>query len=159
MQRVLATFLNKLVVKDPFAAGYHPGSRLLGISTVNGNASLLNATNNALRVLSAAGLDKHVEGEKCQLSNVMPPYHSSAWHSIDSMTASRAGVFPGANKPLTGQVHPSLPCQSFSTCLCTQILLSNGLNARISGVSTYRAVLHFTWNLSGLEIYEKHGVL
>ncbi|KAK9827947.1 hypothetical protein WJX74_010965 [Apatococcus lobatus] len=55
-------------------AGYHPGSRLLGVSTVNGNASLHNATQNALRVLSAAGLDKDVKG-----------------------------VFPGASKPLVRQ--------------------------------------------------------
>ncbi|KAI1369340.1 Inosine/uridine-preferring nucleoside hydrolase domain-containing protein [Xylaria arbuscula] len=36
---------------------YHPGIKLLGISTVHGNASMLKTTNNALSVLSAIGKD------------------------------------------------------------------------------------------------------
>ncbi|KAI0974543.1 inosine-uridine preferring nucleoside hydrolase-domain-containing protein [Xylaria arbuscula] len=45
---------------DVFAillGAYHPGIKLLGISTVHGNASLQKTTNNALSVLSAIGKD------------------------------------------------------------------------------------------------------
>ncbi|RYC54294.1 Ribosylpyrimidine nucleosidase/Uridine nucleosidase, partial [Xylaria longipes] len=45
---------------DVFAillGAYHPGIRLLGISTVHGNAPLQKTTNNALSVLSAIGKD------------------------------------------------------------------------------------------------------
>ncbi|KAI0460214.1 inosine-uridine preferring nucleoside hydrolase-domain-containing protein [Xylaria acuta] len=48
---------------DVFAillGAYHPGIRLLGISTVHGNASLRQTTNNALSVLSAIGKDDTV---------------------------------------------------------------------------------------------------
>ncbi|KAI1127697.1 inosine-uridine preferring nucleoside hydrolase-domain-containing protein [Nemania abortiva] len=48
---------------DVFAillGAYHPGIKLLGISTVHGNASLENTTNNALSVLSAIGKDDAV---------------------------------------------------------------------------------------------------
>ncbi|KAI0486046.1 Inosine/uridine-preferring nucleoside hydrolase [Xylaria cf. heliscus] len=48
---------------DVFAillGAYHPGIRLLGISTVHGNAPLQKTTNNALSVLSAIGADDAV---------------------------------------------------------------------------------------------------
>ncbi|KAI0506116.1 inosine-uridine preferring nucleoside hydrolase-domain-containing protein [Xylaria bambusicola] len=48
------------VLRDVFAillGAYHPGIKLLGISTVHGNASLQKTTNNALSVLSAIGKD------------------------------------------------------------------------------------------------------
>lgn len=41
-------------------AAYHPGIRLLNISTVHGNASLDKTTNNALSVLAAIGKDKEI---------------------------------------------------------------------------------------------------
>jgi uridine nucleosidase len=41
-------------------AAYHPGIRLLNISTVHGNASLDKTTNNALSVLAAISKDKEV---------------------------------------------------------------------------------------------------
>ncbi|KAI5861761.1 Inosine/uridine-preferring nucleoside hydrolase [Durotheca rogersii] len=48
---------------DVFAillAAYHPGIRLLGISTVHGNASLDQTTRNALSILAAIGKDRDV---------------------------------------------------------------------------------------------------
>ncbi|KAH8675717.1 nucleoside hydrolase [Xylariales sp. PMI_506] len=48
---------------DTFAillAAYHPGIKLLNISTVHGNASLDKTTNNALSILTAIGKDKEV---------------------------------------------------------------------------------------------------
>ncbi|KAK7756701.1 Uridine nucleosidase 1 [Diatrype stigma] len=48
---------------DAFAillAAYHPGIKLLGISTVHGNASLEKTTNNALSLLAAIGKHKEV---------------------------------------------------------------------------------------------------
>ncbi|KAI1173856.1 inosine-uridine preferring nucleoside hydrolase-domain-containing protein [Nemania sp. FL0916] len=48
---------------DVFAillGAYHPGIKLLGVSTVHGNASLKRTTNNALSVLSAIGKDDTV---------------------------------------------------------------------------------------------------
>lgn len=41
-------------------AAYHPGFRLLGISTVHGNASLERTTNNALSVLAAMGKEDQI---------------------------------------------------------------------------------------------------
>ncbi|KAI0100421.1 inosine-uridine preferring nucleoside hydrolase-domain-containing protein [Nemania sp. FL0031] len=49
--------------EDVFAillGAYHPGIKLLGISTVHGNASLKNTTNNALSVLAAIGKEDAV---------------------------------------------------------------------------------------------------
>jgi uridine nucleosidase len=49
--------------QDTFAillAAYHPGIRLLGISTVHGNASLDKTTKNALSVLASIGKDAEV---------------------------------------------------------------------------------------------------
>ncbi|KAK5624482.1 hypothetical protein RRF57_000198 [Xylaria bambusicola] len=51
------------VLRDVFAillGAYHPGIKLLGISTVHGNASLQKTTNNALSVLSAIGKDDSI---------------------------------------------------------------------------------------------------
>ncbi|KAI0195950.1 inosine-uridine preferring nucleoside hydrolase-domain-containing protein [Astrocystis sublimbata] len=61
---VLREMERQKAAKDVFAilmGAYHPGIRLLGISTVYGNAPLQKTTNNALSVLSAIGMDEAVK--------------------------------------------------------------------------------------------------
>ncbi|KAI1493163.1 Inosine/uridine-preferring nucleoside hydrolase domain-containing protein [Biscogniauxia mediterranea] len=69
---------------DVFAillAAHHPGIKLLGISTVHGNASLDNTTNNALSILAAIGKHRDVKvypGASRALQRV--PIHATAIH-------------------------------------------------------------------------------
>lgn len=68
-------------IKDAFAillAAHHPSLHLLGISTVHGNGSLDNTTNNALSILEAIGRsDIPVHG------GARKPFSRKAVHAAD----------------------------------------------------------------------------
>ncbi|KAI1504417.1 Inosine/uridine-preferring nucleoside hydrolase domain-containing protein [Biscogniauxia marginata] len=107
---------------DAFAillAAYHPGIKLLGISTVHGNASLEKTTNNALSILAAIGKHREVAvypGASQALHRA--PIHATAIHgesgldgtellpkpqsaadtstpAVDAMAAALRGTEPG----------------------------------------------------------------
>ncbi|KAH8161937.1 hypothetical protein CIB48_g6321 [Xylaria polymorpha] len=82
---------------DVFAillGAYHPGIRLLGISTVHGNAPMEKTTNNALSVLSAIGKDDAVR--------VYPGAAKALQRDAVHATAIRRGVGARRDGPAAG---------------------------------------------------------
>ena len=72
-------------------AGFHSDLQLLGISTVAGNQSLKKVTDNALRVLSAAGLE-HIPVVAGQNKPLMrPPLHCPSIHGESGLDGPFGG--------------------------------------------------------------------
>jgi inosine-uridine nucleoside N-ribohydrolase len=73
-------------------AAYHPGSELLGISTVHGNASIDHTTENAGSVLTAIGRPEIPVYKGANKPLVREAVHADAIHGMDShhtVTAAR----------------------------------------------------------------------
>lgn len=85
--------------------GYNPNVNLIGISTVAGNQSLEKVTDNALRVLSAAGLDRqdHIPVVAGQNKPLMrPPLHCPQIHGESGLDGPYGGpVLPPSNRTAT----------------------------------------------------------
>ncbi|KAL4513671.1 hypothetical protein Ndes2526B_g05026 [Nannochloris sp. 'desiccata'] len=86
-------------------AGYNPKVDLIGISTVAGNQSLDKVTDNALRVLSSSGLDRHchipvVAGQNKPL--MRPPLHCPQIHGESGLDGPYGGpVLPPSSRTAT----------------------------------------------------------
>ena len=85
-----------MLVQDAFAlllAAHSPKLHLLGVSTVHGNASLLNTTRNTLSILEAIGrrdVDVYAGAEKpfCREAAHAPGIHGKWKHPIHTAEGS-----------------------------------------------------------------------
>ncbi|KAI1213963.1 inosine-uridine preferring nucleoside hydrolase-domain-containing protein [Annulohypoxylon truncatum] len=101
------------VLRDAFAillAAYHPAIKLLGISTVHGNASLEKTTRNALSVLAAIG--KHDEVDVfpgAARGLVRPPVHATDIHGESGLDGTSLLPPPPPHRlaKCTAPDHPS----------------------------------------------------
>lgn len=86
-------------------AGYHPSVQLLGVSTVAGNQAVEKVTDNALRVLAAAGLERVpvVMGQSKPL--MRPAVHCPQIHGESGLDGPLGGPIlpPSPHSPIPGK--------------------------------------------------------
>jgi inosine-uridine nucleoside N-ribohydrolase len=104
----LGSFISSLFslpLRFTTTTGYNPNVELIGISTVAGNQSLDKVTDNALRVLSAAGLDRlyHIPLVAGQDKPLMrPPLHCPQIHGESGLDGPYGGpVLPPSRRTAT----------------------------------------------------------